>query len=56
LVEDLFKYFGVLKLLADLGNDGVSQFPLLSSLDLAFITDPRVEDNLCFGGNVGLLF
>ena len=55
LVQDLLQDFGVLKLLFDLGDDGLGQLLLLTSLDLTLVTDPAVEDGLCFVGEVGLL-
>ena len=42
LRQDLLQNLGVLQLLLDLGNDGISQLLLLALLDLAFVTDPRV--------------
>lgn len=55
LLQNLIENFGVLELLLDLGNDRVGQFLLLLCLDLTFVTNPRVEDGLGLGGDVGLL-
>jgi hypothetical protein len=46
LVEDLLKSLGVLKLLLDLGDDGLGKLLLLPLLDLALVADPRVENGL----------
>lgn len=40
LLEDLVQNLGVLEGLLDLGDDGVGQFLLLSSLDLALVANP----------------
>ena len=55
LLQDLLQYLGVLKLLLDLGDHSVGQFPLLAHLELTFISDPRVEDMLGLGGEGGSL-
>jgi hypothetical protein len=55
LLENLLQGLGALQLLLDLGNDGLSKLPLLALLDLALVTDPRVEDSLGLGGKGGLL-
>jgi hypothetical protein len=55
LVENLLECLGVLKLLLDLGNDGLGKLLLLPLLDLALVADPRVENNLGLVGNGGLL-
>jgi hypothetical protein len=55
LLQNLLKSLGVLELLLDLGNDGLSQLPLLALLDLALVTDPGVEDGLGLGGQGSLL-
>jgi len=46
---------GVFQLLADLGNNAISQLPLLSHLDLTLVSHPAVENVLGFGGESGLL-
>lgn len=55
LRQDLLQDLGVLQLLLDLGNDGISQLLLLALLDLALVTDPRVQDGLGLGGQGCLL-
>jgi hypothetical protein len=55
LVENLLECLGVLKLLLDLGNDGLGKLLLLPLLDLALVADPRVENNLGLVGDGGLL-
>jgi hypothetical protein len=55
LLENLLQGLGVLQLLLDLGNDSLGKLPLLALLDLALITDPRVEDSLGLGGKGSLL-
>jgi len=56
LLQDLLQELGVLQLLADLGNNAVGQFPLLSHLNLTLVSYPAVENGLCFGGKGSLLF
>lgn len=55
LVEDLLQDLGVLKLLLDLGDNGVGQLLLLADLDLALVADPGVKNRLGLVGEVGLL-
>lgn len=55
LRQNLLQDLGVLQLLLDLGNDGISQLLLLALLDLALVTDPGVQDCLGLGGQGGLL-
>jgi hypothetical protein len=55
LVKDLLEGLGVLKLLLDLGNNGLGKLALLPLLDLALVADPGVEDRLGLVGNGGLL-
>lgn len=55
LLEDLLEDLGVLKLLLNLGNDGLGQLPLLSLLDLALVSDPRLKNGLGLGGESSLL-
>lgn len=55
LRQDLLQDLGVLQLLLDLGNDGIRQLLLLALLDLALVTDPRVQDGLGLGSQGGLL-
>lgn len=55
LRQDLLQDLGVLQLLLDLGNDGISQLLLLALLYLALVTDPRVQDGLGLGGQGCLL-
>ena len=50
LLEDLLQGLGVLQLLLDLGDYGIGKFPLLASLDLALVSNPRVQDVLRLGG------
>lgn len=56
LLKDLLEDLGVLKLLLDLGNDGLGELTLLALLDLAFVANPRVKDGLGLGGQSGALF
>jgi hypothetical protein len=46
LVENLLEGLGVLKLLLDLGDDGLGELTLLLRLDLALVADPRFQDGL----------
>lgn len=55
LLEDLLKDLGVLKLLLDLSDNGLSELLLLSLLDLAFVSDPRVKDGLSLSSKSSLL-
>lgn len=55
LVQNLLQNLGVLKLLLNLGNDGLGEFLLLPLLDLALITNPRVEDALSLSSERSLL-
>jgi hypothetical protein len=55
LLEDLLKDLGVLKLLLDLCDNGLSELLLLSLLDLAFVSDPRVKDVLGLSSKSSLL-
>lgn len=55
LVENLLESLGVLKLLLDPGDDRLSKLALLPLLDLALVTDPRVEHSLGLCGNGGPL-
>lgn len=55
LLKNLLENLGVLELLLDLGDDRLGQLPLLSLLDLALVSDPRVEDGLGLGSQGGLL-
>lgn len=55
LRQDLLQDLGVLQLLLDLGDDGISQLLLLTLLDLALVTDPGVQDGLGLGSQGGLL-
>jgi hypothetical protein len=55
LVENLLKSLGVLKLLLDLGDDGLGKLLLLPLLDLALVADPRVENGLGLVSDGGLL-
>lgn len=55
LLKNLLEDLGVLKLLLDLGNDGLGQLPLLTLLDLALVAHPRIEDGLGLGGDGSLL-
>jgi hypothetical protein len=55
LLEDLLQDLGVLQLLLHLGDDGLGKLLLLARLDLALVTDPRVEDSLGLSGQSGLL-
>lgn len=50
LLEDLLENLGVLKLLVDLGNDGLGKLALLALLDLALVAHPGVKDLLGLGG------
>jgi hypothetical protein len=50
LLQNLLQHLWVLQLLANLRDDGISQFPLLSLLDLAFVADPGFQYGLGFGG------
>ena len=51
----MLERLGVLELLLDLGNDGVSKLLLLPLLDLALVADPGVEDLLGLVSDGGLL-
>lgn len=53
LLENVLKGLGVLKLLLDLGNDGLRKLLLLALLDLSLVTHPRVEDVLGLSGKGG---
>ena len=55
LLKDLVEDLGVLELLVDLGNDSVGELLLLAGLDLAFVTNPRVQNVLRLGRDGGLL-
>lgn len=55
LLQDLLQGLGVLKLLLDLGDDGLGQLLLLTLLNLAFIADPRVKNGLGLGSEGSLL-
>ena len=55
LVEDLLEGLGVLELLLDLANDGLSKLTLLALLDLALVADPRVKNLLGLGSKSGAL-
>lgn len=55
LLEDLLENLGVLELLADLIDQGLSKLLLLALLDLALVADPRVEDRLGLGGESSAL-
>jgi hypothetical protein len=55
LVENLLESLGVLKLLLNLGDDGLGKLALLPLLDLTLVADPGLEDGLGFVGNGRLL-
>lgn len=55
LLEDLLENLGVLKLLLDLADDGLSKLTLLALLNLALVTDPGLEDGLGLSGKGGAL-
>lgn len=49
LLKDLLENLGALKLLLDLGNDGLGKLTLLALLNLAFVANPGVKDLLGLG-------
>ena len=55
LLEDFLEGLWVLKLLLDLGNDGLSKLLLLTLLDLSLVTDPGVKNGLSLSGQSGAL-
>lgn len=55
LLQDLLQNLGVLKLLLDLGNDGLGKLTLLALLDLVLVANPRVENLLGLGSKGGAL-
>jgi hypothetical protein len=55
LLQNLLENFGVFKLLANLGDDGICQFFLLSGLDLTFVPHPRIQNCLRFRRKGSLL-
>lgn len=55
LLQNLLQNLGVLELLLDLGDDGLSELRLLALLDLALVADPGVENSLGLGGQGSLL-
>lgn len=55
LLEDLLEDLRVLELLLDLGDNRLSELPLLSLLDLALVSDPRVKNSLGLGSQSSLL-
>ena len=55
LLQDLLQNLGVLELLLDLANDGISKLLLLALLNLALVADPRVQDLLGLGGQSSAL-
>jgi hypothetical protein len=50
LLQNLLKGLGVLKFFLDLGNNTLSQFPLLTLLDLALVSYPRIQHGLSLRG------
>jgi hypothetical protein len=56
LLEDLLEDLRVLELLLDLGDNRLSELLLLSLLDLALVSDPRVKNGLGLGSQSSLLF
>jgi hypothetical protein len=55
-LENLLENLRVLELLLNLGDDALSQFLLLSLLDLSLVANPRVEDSLGLCGKSSSLF
>lgn len=55
LLENLLQNLGVLKLLLDLGNDGLGKLTLLALLNLVLVADPRVKDLLSLSGQSSAL-
>jgi hypothetical protein len=55
LLEDLLEDLRVLELLLDLGDNRLSELLLLSLLDLALVSDPRVKNGLGLGSQSSLL-
>jgi hypothetical protein len=55
LLEDLLKDLGVLELLLDLGDNGLSKLLLLALLDLALVSDPGFKNSLGLSSQSGLL-
>jgi hypothetical protein len=55
LLEDLLEDLGVLELLLDLGDNGLSKLLLLALLDLALVSDPGFKNSLGLSSQGGLL-
>jgi hypothetical protein len=55
LLENLLKDLGVLELLLDLGDNGLSKLLLLALLDLALVSDPRLKNRLGLSSQGSLL-
>lgn len=55
LLKDLLEGLWVLKLLLDLGDDGLSKLLLLALLNLSLVTDPGVKNGLSLSGQSGAL-
>lgn len=55
LLEDLLEDLGVLELLLDLGDNGLSELLLLALLNLALVSDPGLKDGLGLSSQSSLL-
>jgi hypothetical protein len=55
LLEDLLKDLGVLELLLDLGDNGLSKLLLLALLNLSLVSDPRLKNSLGLSSQSSLL-
>lgn len=55
LLEDLLKDLGVLELLLNLGDNGLSKLLLLALLNLALVSDPGLKDGLGLSSQSSLL-
>jgi hypothetical protein len=55
LLENLLKDLGVLELLLDLGDNGLSKLLLLALLNLSLVSDPRLKNSLGLSSQSSLL-
>ena len=56
LLKNLLQCLGVLQLLCNFSNDGISELFLLSLLHLALVSYPRIKHRLSFRSQRSLLF